>query len=156
MNSVLSTPRFSGVTLYESKSDERLRQHIQANEETLGLSIQCGQRQTGPTHQLLDITGKDRYAFMENLYGITFPESMKNQPFEAGMQTLESDPALSAIKDKMEAYDRAGSSSSSMFDIGPALTLTTQFFQYLGYCLGKGQDAEGNPVKVVNLDEPTV
>ncbi|MBY0404072.1 MAG: hypothetical protein K2X66_09250, partial [Cyanobacteria bacterium] len=140
----------------EEYQDNEECQNVQENEETLGASMQYGQRQAGPTHQLLDLTGKDRYALMENIYGVTFPESIKAQPFEDGLKNLESDPALSPIKEKMEAYERAGSSGGYMFDFGPALSLTTQFFQYLGYCQGKGQDAEGNPVKVVNLDETTV
>lgn len=144
--------QFQGLTLYRSASQEKITQLIQADPESFGMSIQCGQRQLGPNHEIIQLSGKDNYALFESLYSVTIPEELKSQPLEESMQKIESEPQYAGLKGQLEAFD-AASGPQHGFDFTPLLNITTKVFEYLGFCLGKGADAEGNPVKIVDLDQ---
>ncbi len=148
----LSSPamRFGGVILYRTQNQKTMSNAIE-QKNILPMSIELGQRQLGPTHELVDLTGQDIFKFYEQTMGIQFPDTLKALPPEEAFEKLETSEDLAPLRDKMDQFGDA-MSSGGMFDIGSALTMSTAFFQYLGYCQGKGTTADGTPVQVINLD----
>jgi hypothetical protein len=142
--------KFGGVNLYRTKNIEKMGQIIEAN-RIPEMCVQLGRRQLGPTHELVELTGKDIFTFYEKTMDIEFPDTLKALPAEEAFTQLETNPELAPIRGKMDQFHEA-MSTGEMFDIAPALTMTTAFFEYLGFCQGKGQTADGTPVNVINLD----
>jgi hypothetical protein len=142
--------KFSGINLYRSANQDKMAQAI-TEKNIPPMCVQLGQRQLGPTHELVELTGQDIFKFYEQTMGIQFPETMKALPLEAAFEQLETNPEFAPLRNKMDQFQDA-MSTGGMFDLAPALTMTTAFFEYLGYCKGKGQTADGTPVNVINLD----
>ncbi len=149
----LSSPamRFGGVTILQSADKRKLKPAAEAQglynpiSKGLGyrLSEGLGYRPAGPIHEFVGVSGKDVYAVFESMYKLTVPDEIKALPPEEGFEKLMEDEQI--VK-QVDDYGIAMSSSGDMFDIA------TTYFQYLGYCQGKGTTADGTPVQVINLD----
>lgn len=144
--------KFSGINLYRTANQDKMAQAI-TEKNIPSMCVQLGQRQLGPTHELVELTGQDIFKFYEQTMDIQFPETLKALPPEEAFDklTTSDENELRSIREKMDRFQES-MSSRGMFDLAPALTMTTAFFEYLGYCKGKGQTADGTPVNVINLD----
>jgi hypothetical protein len=143
--------QFSGVTVLRSLNQSKLAPAAKAQNLYNPISAEYGPRQAGPIHEFVAVTGKDTYAAFEAMFNVTLPETLKALPPEEGFVKLGTDENYIPFADQAEAYARA-MSSGGMMDIGPSLNLSNAYFEYLGYCKGKGQTADGTPVNVINLD----
>jgi hypothetical protein len=143
--------KFGGINLYRTNNQKNMQKLL--NETDLsGLSVSMGQRQLGPTHELVELTGRDVLNFYElTMDGIVFPETLKALPPEEAFEQLETNPEFAPLRNKMDQFQDA-MSTGGMFDLAPALAMTTALFEYLGYCTGRGKTADNTPVNVINLD----
>lgn len=106
---------------------------------------------------MLDINGKDGFALLESYYGFSLPEDLKAQSMDQAFEAIESNPQYAPLKKQIEDFENANRSPNGggFLDFTPLIALSTKVYEYLGFCLGKGADAEGNPVKFVDLDKQT-
>jgi hypothetical protein len=149
----LSSPamRFGGVTILQSADISKLKPAAEAQGLDNPISEGFGYRPAGPIHEFVGVSGKDVYAVFESMYKITVPDEIKALPPEEGFEKLETDKQYRQIVKQVDDYEIA-MSRGDMFGIGSPLTIPTAYFQYLGYCQGKGTTADGTPVQVINLD----
>ena len=147
----LSSPamRFGGVTILQSADKRKLKPAAEAQGLYNPISEGLGYRPAGPIHEFVGVSGKDVYAVFESMYKLTVPDEIKALPPEEGFEKLMEDEQI--VK-QVDDYGIAMSRGDMFFDIGSALTIPTAYFQYLGYCQGKGTTADGTPVQVINLD----